>query len=491
MGCRRQVKQAARRQPLPPCFQRRHDGFLVDAQSLRCRREVIGGLAHCRQQRFRCDAQHLRCGHQGRDFLRHRHARNRHDRFRRHSQHLGGGHHVGGGGIAEVHQRGHHTFRVQVQRLDRGGQHGQIIAHQRHELFFRDAQNGRDLRRVGAVSQRDRRFDQLLLRDAHQLGGGHQFVAEPQQFVHGPHKFFFADAEERGDHHDVVVDIQVVQVLKLIDHDRFGSGRLVGGGCAGLGLSGGVALRCRGAGYCIPHAAGVVVDAHHVALRAVAGGVIRRAAGLGIAALRARAVHVQQLDAAGAGRGFHIALRLPKSYVDRKTVRWAVQMGGAGPVVGIVELARAVHDRRGEEQRVEGGAAGGVQTAGVVHDALEFLGVGQPPVAIPGVIQAVTEGQRFRPVQAAVAVGPGPQQAAVSLHPHQAGGRVGDRAVAVVGEGVQAVGCVAAHVEHKCQVRAAFRTGPVDRIALDPAVCEVDAEHSRVAVHGRAGVVGG
>src|SRR3990172_8821065 len=53
----------------------------------------------------------------------------------------------------------------------------------------------------------------------------------------------------------------------------------------------GVAVRC---GDYIPgaHTADVIVDADGVALRAAPGGIVRRAAALGVTALRARAMHV-------------------------------------------------------------------------------------------------------------------------------------------------------------------------------------------------------
>ena len=68
-------------------------------------------------------------------------------------------------------------------------------------------------------------------------------------------------------------------------------------------------------------------------------------------------------------------------------------MRRAGPVVGVVARAAFVGDVGGLEDRSDCRRSRGVGRARVVDDAMQFLRVGQPPVAVAGV------GQVFRPLQ--------------------------------------------------------------------------------------------
>ena len=119
---------------------------------------------------------------------------------------------------------------------------------------------------------------------------------------------------------------------------------------------------------------------------------------------------------------------------------------------------------------------------------MQFLGIGQAPILRAREIESFAEIQRFRPVHAAVLVvglakvSVKAPVAAVALHPGQTGGGVGDGAVAVVAKGVAAVIGIAAH---EAGVPSASLRTTVLRIALDPAISQIDPEKSRVA-HGIA-----
>ena len=155
----------------------------------------------------------------------------------------------------------------------------------------------------------------------------------------------------------------------------------------------------------------------------------------------------------------------------------------AGPVVRIIGLANFIGDLGATEQRIDGRRSGRVGGAGVVHDALQFLGVRQAPVVVAEIFLGVLgldPGQRGLPVHALAAVG---------LRPHQARGAVGDGAVAVVVEIVLAVARVAADALHEERLlHAAARHEQV--VAFDPAVGEVDAEKFVVTLERLADVLG-
>ena len=146
-------------------------------------------------------------------------------------------------------------------------------------------------------------------------------------------------------------------------------------------------------------------------------------------------------------------------------------------------LAGFVGDLGAVEERIDGGGMSGIGRARVVHDALQFLDAGQPPVVVAEIFLRVLllhPGQRVLPVHALAAVG---------LGPHQAGGAVGDGAVAVVVEIILAVVGVAAHAEHEERLlHAAARHEQV--VAFDPAVGEIDAEEFVEPAGGLADILG-
>ena len=153
-------------------------------------------------------------------------------------------------------------------------------------------------------------------------------------------------------------------------------------------------------------------------------------------------------------------------------------MAGACPVKAIFRRAGCA-DIGGLEQGVDGGCAGGVGRAGVINNALQLFGVGQPPVAVAAGGGGFGVGQRILPAH---------RRAAVGLQPHQAGGVVGDGAIAVVHIGVLAIAGVAAHQAHVHGLRGAANR---NRIALDAAIGKVDAKCGGVTAHGGADVAGG
>ena len=115
-------------------------------------------------------------------------------------------------------------------------------------------------------------------------------------------------------------------------------------------------------GYAIPHAAGGIVDANLVLLpwRAAPFREIPGVAALGIRALGTRTMDVDQV-------AVRQAESLAKGDVDR-VPDTVIQMGGAAPVPGF-----GVGD---VEHRVNRRRASGLGRTAVVHDALQFLGIG-------------------------------------------------------------------------------------------------------------------
>ena len=135
----------------------------------------------------------------------------------------------------------------------------------------------------------------------------------------------------------------------------------------------------------------------------------------------------------------HVAQRLAEADVDGGLSAPPARVCRATPVERIVRAPILYRDCRRMEQRIDGRRAVRVGRPGVVEQALQFLGVGQPPVVVSQIVLVVLlldPGQGVFPVQ---------PRAAVRLRPHQLGGVVGDRAVAVIGELVLAVVGVAAY----------------------------------------------
>ena len=92
---------------------------------------------------------------------------------------------------------------------------------------------------------------------------------------------------------------------------------------------------------------------------------------------------------------------------------------------GVIGGTCFVDDAGGIEQEVNGRGTGRAGRSGVVHQALQFLGVGKSPVAIAQVVDGVlllNPGQGFLPVQAGQTV---------LLCPHQACGLVSDGVVVI------------------------------------------------------------
>ena len=139
------------------------------------------------------------------------------------------------------------------------------------------------------------------------------------------------------------------------------------------------------------------------------------------------------------------------------------------PVKREVRLAVLVGDLRAVEDRVEGGRTRRIRGPRVVHDALQFLYVREPPVVVAEIFFRVlflNPGERVAPVHAGAAIG---------LRPHKAGGPVGYRAVAVVAKIIFSVAGIPARALHeKRLLLAAARHEQV--VALDPSVRKIHAE---------------
>ena len=228
----------------------------------------------------------------------------------------------------------------------------------------------------------------------------------------------------------------------------------------------------------------MVADPDDVPLRPDAVRVGRGVAALRVAPLRPRPVDVEEGVLAGARRPLHPAEGAPEGDVGRRAVRRPVDERGARPVERPVARAPFVRDRRRLEERVERGRRGRVGRAPVVDEALKLLGRREPPVVVAEVPRRVLrrgEGERLLPRHPEAAVGPGPGE------PRRA---VEHRAVSRVDEVVRAVGRVSPDVADVHRLRdGPARPGLVLRVALDPAVGEVDAEGGRVAVHRRRDVL--
>ena len=168
--------------------------------------------------------------------------------------------------------------------------------------------------------------------------------------------------------------------------------------------------------------------------------------------------------------------------IHRGSATHSARMGRAGPVERIVSLANLVGDGGAGENRVNGGRMSRVGRARVVHEALQLLHVGQAPVGVAQVFLRVLllhPGQRVLPIHALAAVG---------LGPGQAGRAVGDGAIAVVVEVVAAVAGVSADADGEELELAPAR--PLQVVAFDAAIGEVDAEDFACAADGLADVPG-
>ena len=112
-----------------------------------------------------------------------------------------------------------------------------------------------------------------------------------------------------------------------------------GGGGVGIGIAAGEDIRAGTAS----HTAGVVEDAHSVALRASTLWVIRRVSRFGVAALGACAVDIRP----GAVDVTHCPAKGDVNCFGCSKL--AVQVGGAGPVMGNIGLTGFVGDWRAVE----------------------------------------------------------------------------------------------------------------------------------------------
>ena len=148
----------------------------------------------------------------------------------------------------------------------------------------------------------------------------------------------------------------------------------------------------------------------------------------------------------------------------------------------VVHLTALVLDRRRLEHRIDGRGLAGVRGAGVVHDALQFLRVRQPPVGVAGVFEIFRPAKSFPPVHCAVFCCACFKLAAVDLHPHQSGSFVCNGTVAIVFEVVCAIVPITADVHNMVRF---FPAAPdaCRRISLDPPICKVNAEHFFGSIH--------
>ena len=240
-----------------------------------------------------------------------------------------------------------------------------------------------------------------------------------------------------------------------------GVARLSRVGSAGLGR-GRVVLAGR---ISIPYQADIVEDSLHVALGTWADHrVTGRVAILRVAALAAGAVNV------GDGRTVERSRAASEAEIGTGAGRAVgAQVRGSGPVPRVVLLAGHVGDGGTVEHRVDRGRRGRIGRASVVHQTLKLLGVGQPPVVIPGESGVLRAGKRVFPVHAA---------SAVSLRPHQRRGAVRHGSVAARREVVRTVVGVAADEVGVERLLASHRIGHT--VTLDSPVCKVHAEHHAV-----------
>ena len=207
--------------------------------------------------------------------------------------------------------------------------------------------------------------------------------------------------------------------------------------------------------------------------------IIGCAAAFGVTALRARAVHVHQLRA---HRRLHVTERAPECNIHcpiAAAVRCRVRC--VCPIRRVIGLSAFVRDCGDVEHCIDSCRLCGVRRTRIVHDALQFFGIGQAPIIMPQIIFRVFglyPCERRLPIHA---------RAAVGLCPHQRGRIVCDGPIAVVDKLIDAVIAAAAHIAHKFCHGAAIQTRTA-RISFDAPIGKVDAELRCRAAHRRADV---